>query len=281
MQLQVIAENLGYLESPRWHERALWFSDLDRRVVCRLSKDGLVDDVFAVAGRPSGLGFVGETAFVASMDTQEVLALRPSGPEIFADLSGVAVGSLNDLAVGRDATLYVGCFGYDLVGRERPRPGPLLAVSPDGTPRVAWPEVTFANGMAITQSGRELLVAETPRRVITRFRILPNGDLAEPTSFANLGTRRQPDGICLDAKEGVWVASPFSEEVVRLNAAGQVTDVIPTPGRWAVACELGGDDGHTLYVLTAETDLKRYAAGTSHGRIEATRVPIPHMEPAT
>jgi len=60
-----------------------------------------------------------------------------------------------------------------------------------------------------------------------------------------------PDGICLDAEGAVWVASPLSAEVLRVREGGEITHRIHVATQ-AYACMLGGSEGNTLFVLTAE-----------------------------
>ncbi|GAA1002952.1 gluconolaconase [Acrocarpospora pleiomorpha] len=273
MKLEVLVGGLGYVESPRWHDDRLWLSDFDHGEVLTVTGERVTGRL-PVSGTPSGLAFAGQVLLVASMRTGRVLRVGPDGAtRTWADLNGVAVGLLNDMTADRHGNLFVGCFGYDLALREWPRPGPLLCVGPSGEVSVACPDVTFANGMAVTERD-ELLVAETPRRLITRFRIAGDGALRDRTVHADLG-HRQADGLCLDAAGGVWFGSPFTGEFVRIDADGRVTHTVPTPGRWAVACVLGGPDGRTFYGLTAETDLRRYHLGQSHGRVECATAPYP------
>ncbi|WP_214104110.1 SMP-30/gluconolactonase/LRE family protein [Acrocarpospora catenulata] len=273
MELEVLVDGLGYVESPRWHDGRLWLSDFDQGEVLTVTGERVTGRL-PVPGTPSGLAFTRQGALVASMRTGRVLGLGPEGvTRTWADLSGVAVGLLNDMTADRHGNLFVGCFGYDLAAGERPRPGPLLRVAPTGEVSVACPDVTFANGMAVT--GRdELLVAETPRRIITRFRIAPDGTLHDRAVHAELGSH-QADGLCLDAAGGVWFGSPFAGEFVRIDARGRITHTVPTTGRWAVACVLGGPDGDTFFGLTAETDLRRYHLGQSLGRVERATAPYP------
>ncbi len=62
-----------------------------------------------------------------------------------------------------------------------------------------------------------------------------------------------PDGIAIDDEDGVWVASPVSDRFIRVVEGGEVTRTIETPGRHAIACEVGGAAADTLFMLTAET----------------------------
>ena len=275
MKLEILLNGRGYLESPRWHNGALWVSDFDSRQVLEVSEGGQERCAISIAGVPSGLAFIGGDVLVASMRDQTVQRISPAGSvSEYADLSEVAVGHLNDMVTDRSGGLYVGCFGYDLAAREQPRPGPLLYVDAEGGVSVACPDLMFANGMVITPDEQILVVAESAGRRLTRFRIINDGLLIDRQVVAELGSR-QPDGICMDAEAGIWLASPFTEEFLRLAPNGSITHVVPTPGRWAVACALGGVGGDTFFAITAETDLKRFANGESHGRVEVGTAPVP------
>ncbi len=59
-----------------------------------------------------------------------------------------------------------------------------------------------------------------------------------------------PDGCCLDQDGGIWIGLGKSQRFVRVHA-GRTLQSVATPGRKAVACQLGGTDGRTLYCLTA------------------------------
>ncbi|WP_367651683.1 hypothetical protein [Curtobacterium sp. MCPF17_052] len=47
------------------------------------------------------------------------------------------------------------------------------------------------------------------------------------------------------------------------------------PGRCAIDCALGGEDGRTLYLATADSYDPATTARTHAGRISAVRVPVP------
>jgi sugar lactone lactonase YvrE len=82
---------------------------------------------------------------------------------------------------------------------------------------------------------------------------------------------RVPDGICLDEGMGIWVASPTTFEVFRIEEGGNVTDIISTPQR-AYACMLGGESGKTLYISTANDSTPEVARSQPMGKIYTTEV---------
>jgi sugar lactone lactonase YvrE len=70
--------------------------------------------------------------------------------------------------------------------------------------------------------------------------------------WAQLPEGDVPDGICVDAEQAIWVASPTTGSVLRVREGGEVTDSIQTD-RKAIACALGGSDGRTLFVSSSES----------------------------
>ena len=91
--------------------------------------------------------------------------------------------------------------------------------------------------------------------------------------WAPLGTR-VPDGICLDADGQVWVANALANEVFRVREGGDITEVVET-SQPCFACMLGGDDGRTLFAITAESSVEEIASKQRTGKIETYRAPSP------
>ncbi len=113
LKTMVLAEGFNLLETPRWHDGALWMSDMVGREVYRLTLDGRVETIAEVACRPSGLEFLPDgTLLVASMRDRRVLRLENGIPACHADLSHLASGEINDMVVDRRGRAYVGSFDW-------------------------------------------------------------------------------------------------------------------------------------------------------------------------
>ncbi len=272
MATQVILEGLSFGEGPRWHDGALWFSDFYRHGVYRFVDDGAdrvtEELVVEVPTQPSGLGWLPDgDQLIVSMTDRKLLRRSTAGAVTeHADLSAVAGGHCNDMVVAADGTAYVGNFGQDR------GPATLAIVDPDGRVRPGPEELAFPNGTVITPDGRTLIIGESMGRRLTAFTITDTGDLVDRRLWADLG-EGIPDGICLDADGGVWVADPRNANCSRVVEGGEVTDRIDLELN-CFACMLGGDDRRTLYLVTAPTSGDR-AAATRAGRIERTRVDVP------
>jgi sugar lactone lactonase YvrE len=273
---ETVAGGLTFPEAPRWHDGALWLSDMHAHAVLRLEPAGTLTTVAEVPGCPSGLGFLPDgRMLVVSMHDRRVMRLDPDGLHEHADLSGLAPWHCNDMAVDANGRAYVGNFGDDSAPPAPPAPTVLIAVEPDGRARVVADELMFPNGIAVSDGGKTLVVAETrsvPGR-LSAFRILPDGGLADRRVLTEFGAGELPDGIVLDAAGGIWVAMPFSGEVVRVGPAGTVTERIKVESAYAVA--LGGPDGRDLFVCTAPSWVPEEATRLRGGAVLRTRVEIP------
>ncbi len=271
---KVLVDGLVFPEGPRWHDGRLWFSDMHAHRVLAMRPDGSLETIASVPERPSGLGFTPDgRLLIVSMLDRRLLSLDRGGIRVVAELRDFVGGDINDMVVDAKGRAYIGNFGFDYNRGGSAASATLVAVEPDGSARVVADDLMFPNGSVITPDGGTFIVAETFGRRLTAFDIAGDGSLSNRRTWAELGTAT-PDGICLDAEGAIWVGSPTTQEFIRVREGGEVTDRIPTPGKWAVACMLGGDDRQTLYLLTAETTQPELAQGKSKGFIETVRVEV-------
>ncbi len=269
----VLLEGGAFLEGPRRREGKLWFSDMHALRVMTVDLAGNGELVVEVSNRPSGLGWLPDgRLLVVSMTDRKLLCLDPDGLVEHADLSRFARHECNDMAIDRHGRAYVGHFGFDHFSRADPEPASLVLVETDGTARVVAEELTFPNGIVITEDGRTLVVAESWGRRLAAFDIVSGGSLARRRVWADLGMT--PDGLCLDAEGCIWVASSTARAVVRVREGGAIEERIDVARR-AIACTLGGPDRRTLFVLTSETTTPDKAFAMRSARIETVVVSIP------
>ena len=132
----------------------------------------------------------------------------------------------------------------------------------------------FPNGMAITDDGATLIVAESYGRRLTAFDIADDGALGNGRVWADLG-EGVPDGICLDASGAVWYADVPNRRCVRVREGGEVLETI-TADRGCFACMLGGDDRRTLCIVAAEWGGPQgMGEGDPTGQVLAVEVDVP------
>lgn len=210
---------------------------------------------------------------MAAGSSRKVLRQETDGAVVeHADLSGQAAWQLNDMHVDAQGRAYVGNYGDDSAPPAPPRPAVLCLVEPDGSVRTVAEDLMFANGMQLTPDGCTLYVAETraaPGR-ITAFDVAGDGSLSRRRTVVEFDATVFPDGIAVAGDSSVWVASPFSEEVLHVSPAGEILRRLPVATPYAVA--LGGPERDELFVCSSPTWQFDEALQRREGRILRARL---------
>lgn len=249
-----LVDGLAFPECPRWHDGALWFTDVAAGEILRVDPaTSTAEVVCRVEGHPAGLGFLPDGRLLVAVGaTRQIVRQELDGEVVVhADLSSLATGMLNDMHVDGRGRAYVGNYGDESVPPAPPFPAVLALVEHDGTVRAAADQMQFANGISLTPDARTLVIAETrstPGR-LTAFDVDDEGSLSGRRTLAEFDEGVLPDGIAMAPDSSVWVASPFSGEVLHVTASGEVDERVAVPDPYAVAL---GPDGE-LYVCTAPT----------------------------
>jgi sugar lactone lactonase YvrE len=271
MAEQILIDNLCFGEGPRWHDGALWLSDMHDRKVLKVQPDGSAETVVELQDdEPSGLGWLpGGDLLIVSMGKRQLLRFDGHTLKLHADLSNLASWHCNDMVVDAAGRAYVGNFGFDLHSGAAPKPAELIRVDPDGVATVEDDEVLFPNGTIITPDGKTLIVAESFGGHLTAFDIGADGSLSNKRLWAKLPEGAIPDGICLDQQGGIWSASPTSNDCIRQLEGGEVTHRIELD-RGAFACMIGGA---SLYILTASSSHPDECRANRDARVEVYEAP--------
>ncbi|MDY7103741.1 MAG: SMP-30/gluconolactonase/LRE family protein [Actinomycetota bacterium] len=275
--LEVFVDGVDFGEGPRWHDGRLWYSDFFQQSVYAVDPSGAREVIVKVPTQPSGLGWMPDgSLLVVSMLDRKLLRVDGDTVTEHADLSSVATFHCNDMVVSATGNAYVGNFGWDIFtgGRDAVRAAALALVRPDGTVSVAAEGLQFPNGSVITPDGETLVVGESYGARYRAFTIAPDGTLHDQRVWAEV-PGCAPDGCSLDAAGGIWFADARGQRVVRVVEGGEITDVVET-GVGTYACALGGDDGRTLFILTAPDAHPDRVAGRGEGAILMTTVAEPH-----
>jgi sugar lactone lactonase YvrE len=192
--------------------------------------------------------------------------------KIHADISHLASYYCNDMVVDGRGRAYVGNFGFDFFSGSAQKPAELVLVDANGSARVAATGLEFPNGSAITPDGKTLIVGESLGHRLTAFHIQDDGSLINQSIWAELGDA-VPDGIALDAENGLWVASPLSRELLYVEQGGKIVQRIKCDSM-PIACALGGTARKTLFVLLADSINPRECRAKKSARIDIMDVPV-------
>jgi sugar lactone lactonase YvrE len=272
--LTTVLDGGRYFEGPRWHAGRLWFVDCMARTLLSLAPSGecqkhakFEDDI------PCGIGVLPDgRLIVLTMLRKRLMSYANGELSLYADLSGIASGTIDDMIVDGLGRAYVGDLGFDFPPPpDRGSVGRILLVTPDGPARVVADGLRFPNGIAISPNNSRLVVAEMDGECLAEYEIEANGNL---NFRRRLGKVKVPDGICLDRAEAVWVASFDEDAFIRLDRDGRELQRIEVPGRRAIACVLGGAERRTLFCISAATSKEELHKGISSARIDTTEVEV-------
>jgi sugar lactone lactonase YvrE len=278
---RLLANDLVIGESARWHDGRLWLSNWGAAEILAFDLDGHREVITQV---PSTIPFSidwlpdGRLLVVAGQE-QRLLRQEADGSLVdHVDLSGLP-GNLNEIVVDGRGTIYVN-GGNDFYPDEGVAPGFIAVINSDGAVRQVADELAFPNGMAVTDDNSTLIIAESFAGKLTAFDISDDGSLENRRTFAEV----MADGICMDADGAVWTPSWYENGPCCLRVAngGEVLDRIPLE-QAGFACALGGPDGRTLAMLSADwhmdedfTDnLKRLTTGPRTGKLQTATVAVP------
>ena len=275
-QPTLLLKNLQLVESPRWHDGQLWFSDWmaqELRTVDLTGNSELISKVssfpFCFDWLPDGQLLVvsGREAKLLRMKTDGTLA-----PHI--DLSGLSTHPWNEIVVDGRGNTYINNSGFNFPQAEF-APGFIVLVRPDGSVEQVADGVAFPNGMVVTPDNSTLILAESYGNCLTAFDIAADGTLSNRRVWAHC-EGDHTDGICLDAEGAIWYADVGNKRCVRVREGGEVLQTVEVD-RGCFACMLGGADGKTLFVLA--NDWRGPAsmgdsAGT--GQVLTVEVNVPH-----
>ncbi|MGW4637939.1 SMP-30/gluconolactonase/LRE family protein [Sphaerisporangium sp. NPDC004334] len=265
---------LGLVESPRWHDGRLYFSDWTAREVIALGMDGAHEVVARVDSLPLCTAFDPDgRMLIVDAARGLLLRLEQDGSLVtHADLSGLARG-WNDIVIDGRGNIYLNRVGFDMLAGAAFAPGNVVHVAPDGSARQVADGIAFPNGMTVTGDDSTLIVADSYGHKLMAYDIEPDGGLSGARVWADLGDAA-PDGICADAEGAVWYADVPHRRCVRVREGGQVAETVELD-RGAFACELGGPDRSTLFIVAAEWRGMPDLVAPGTGRVLSTHVTTP------
>ena len=290
-EFNTILSGYSFFEGPRWRDGRLWLSDFYTHQVIACDLQGRVEKIADVPGQPSGLGWLPDgRLLIVSMRDRRVLRREADGQLVtHADLSNIATGHCNDMAVDAQGRAWVGNFGFDLMGGGGVQTASLARVDPDGSVHEVARDLYFHNAILPTPDGRTLIVNETLGNRLSAFDIAADGSLGPRRDWAVFGPLVQSDklddyiaggkvaadGGALDAEGAVWVADAIGNRALRVAEGGRVLQEVSTGAQGTFACTLGGPDGRTLFLCVAPDFMEHHRAAAREAQIWTTRVDVP------
>ncbi len=248
---RILLTGLVLGESPRWHEGRLWFSDWGAQAIIAVDLEGRSEVITPVKSFPFSIDWLPDGRLLIVSASDRTLLRRESDGSLltYAGLRRICDRPWNEIVVDGRGNAYLNSIGFEMMTGEKPVPGVIALVTPDGSCRQVADGVVFPNGMVVTPDNSTLILAESYGKRLTAFDIAPDGSLSNRRVWAEVDGA--PDGICLDADGAIWYADVPNKCCVRVRKGGEVLQTIRLD-RGCFACMLGGTDRKTLFMMTAE-----------------------------
>lgn len=169
------------------------------------------------------------------------------------DEAGAPLVGPNDAVADAHGGLYFTTSGPWESG---PIVGTVRYLGPDGRLRLAADDLHYANGIALVDEGRRLLVAESEAGRLVSFAVGPGGRLTDRRLHVRLTTLGEPpeaypDGLKLGPDGLLYVGLFSAGRILVLEADGRLRRRIEVPSRAAPNLAFSPDGG-TLYVAAVD-----------------------------
>jgi sugar lactone lactonase YvrE len=133
--------------------------------------------------------------------------------------------------------------------------GEVLRLNTDRTVDTLFGGVTVSNGIGFTADRSRMYYIDSRTRRIDVFDA-DGHTLSDRRPFVAIPDGvGGPDGMWVDAEDGVWVALFRGAAVRHYNSAGELEDVVELPPSQVSSCTFGGPDLSTLYITTSRENL--------------------------
>lgn len=156
--------------------------------------------------------------------------------------------------------------------------GRLYRIDDLQTARRLKDNVQLSNGLGWSPDGRTMYFVETQRGLIWKYAYdVDDGTAADERVFAQVPpSQGYPDGLCVDADGGVWLAHWGGSRLTRFTPDGRIDRVLRLPVPQVTSCAFGGVGLDTLYITSAAIGLDAAAlhAAPLSGSLFACRVGV-------
>jgi|SRR5665647_128407 len=115
--------------------------------------------------------------------------------------------------------------------------------------------VTVSNGLGFTADGAHMYYNDSRTRRVDIFDV-DGQELSNRRPFVAIPEGAGgPDGMWVDAEDGVWVAMFRGAAVRHYSAEGTLEDIIELPPKQVSSCTFGGPNLDTLFITTSRENL--------------------------
>lgn len=251
--LRKLAGDFAFTEGPACDAQGnVLFTDQPNDRILKWSVEGKLSTFKQPSGRANGLSFDPQGNLWACADEKnELWRIDPAGKVtvVLKDFEGNLFNGPNDLWLRPGGGLF---FTDPHYKRSYWKRGPkemaecvyFLAADSQKPARVI-DDLKQPNGIIGTPDGKTLFVADIGAGKTYRYRIQPDGTLADKQLFCEKGS----DGLTIDNEGNVYLTG---NGVMVFDPAGHQIEQIQVPEKWTANVCFGGQDRQTLFITASQ-----------------------------
>lgn len=248
-------------ESPVWSaaEQAIYWIDVAKPKLHRFDT-GSGKHAFWDLPKPIG-SFVprAKGGFLLAFRAGLAFLDRPGGTIEWFTPAGLDLGEarFNDGKCDARGRFWVGSMDRNV---KQPI-GKLYRLDADLSLHVVDTDIIISNGPSWSPDRKHFYFNDSPRQLTYRYDFDDaNGIASNRRPFASFEKLHgRPDGSCIDAQGGLWVAEVHGSRIVRFTPDGKLERWIDVPCERPTSVCFGGPDLATMYITTSTMTLSEEA----------------------
>jgi gluconolactonase len=255
-EMTVLASGFDTLEGPAFDRHGnLFFVDWERHSILSRSPHGEVREFYNTGGVPAGLAFHPDGSLWVADEGDDIHGLMRITPDaeatiIVNEFQGRPLNGANDLVFDKDGNIY---FSDPWRTSAENPTGGFYRHTVDGELQQIDSGLAFPNGVALTHDGQYVILAETYRNRLLRYRIDSDGSIGPREVWAQTALPSGGDGMAFAQDSNLYVAHHGGGSVDIFAPDGTQVGSISVPGERVTNCAFGGPDRKTLVITECAT----------------------------
>jgi len=257
--IKVINAKSGFPEGPLWHKDKLFYVEYGSQTV--KTWDGKQNQEFwkmdgcgpsAIVALPAG------DFLVTCYDSGSIVRISAEGKttaEYKQDKDGRGFQGPNDLVVDKKGGVYFTASGP---WESDPIVGMIFYMDPKGEILQVADDLHYANGIALSNDGKTLFLAESEASRVIQFNVLQDGSLADRRLFVRVGqvdpdsgSYAYPDGLKMDSKDNLYIGQYSKGRIVVVSPDRKLVKTIDVPSAAAPNLNFGPDEA-VVYIMAVD-----------------------------
>jgi sugar lactone lactonase YvrE len=241
-------------EGSLWDEekqRLLWVDILDHKIYSYYPQNksnigfDLGQDIGTVSFKESGQIVFADENGIGFLDEQTGEITQGAKPEI----NNPHI-RFNDGKCDPRGNFWAGTMAYDCATGS----GKLYEFDANGSVKIKIEGTTISNGLVWSGDRKKFYFIDSLTYEVHGYDYdLETGDISNKTIVAKIDkTMGLPDGMAIDAEDGLWIALFDGGKVIRINSkTGEIDFEVLLPVPKITSCAFGGKNLDELYITTA------------------------------